>query len=56
MQMIDVHQPTSDGRTVLLSRYTDPDTDTALLLQKLQIPLPDQPSLQVLSAQKTIVK
>lgn len=54
MQMIDVHLPTTDGRTVLLSRYTDPDSDTALLLQKLQIPLPDQPPPRVLPDQTTI--
>jgi hypothetical protein len=39
MQMIDVHLPTTDGRTFLLSRYTEPDQGTALLLRKLIIPL-----------------
>ena len=27
MQMIDVHLPTSDGRTIILSRYTQPKAD-----------------------------
>ena len=41
IQMIDV--PTTDGRTVVLSRYTEPERDQALLLQRLKINLPDQP-------------
>src|SRR5690606_9793218 len=34
MQMIDVHLPTTDGRTILLERYTEPDKATALLLHQ----------------------
>ena len=43
MQMIDVHLPTSDGRTIILSRYTQPETDLQLLLKQLKLELPDQP-------------
>jgi transposase len=43
MQMIDVHLPTADGRTLILSRYTQPDTDLQLLLKQLKLQLPDQP-------------
>ncbi len=25
MQMVDVHLPTTDGRTLILSRYTEPE-------------------------------
>ena len=32
MQMIDVHVPTSDGRELLLTRYTQPDPELKLLL------------------------
>jgi len=42
IQMVDVHLPTTDGRTVLLSRYTEPEMDQAILLQRLKIALPDQ--------------
>jgi hypothetical protein len=42
IQMVDVHLPTTDGRTVILSRYTEPEPDQALLLQRLKISLPDQ--------------
>jgi transposase len=42
MQMLDVHLPTTDGRTVILSRYTHPETDVQLLLQRLKLELPAQ--------------
>jgi hypothetical protein len=32
IQMLDVHLPTTDQRTVVLSRYTHPETDVQLLL------------------------
>jgi transposase len=43
MQMLDVHLPTTDERTVVLSRYTQPGTDVQLLLQRLKLELPPQP-------------
>ena len=43
MQMLDVHLPTTDERTVILSRYTHPETDVQLLLQRLKLELPAQP-------------
>lgn len=42
MQMIDVHLPTTDGRHIVLSRYTEPEADVALLLAQLQLSLPAQ--------------
>jgi hypothetical protein len=41
--MVDVLLPTTDGRTVLLSRYTEPEPDQLLLLRRLQMDLPAQP-------------
>lgn len=41
--LIDIHLPTTDGRTILLQRRTEPDQPTALLLEKLGIQLPKQP-------------
>jgi len=41
--MIDVHLPTTDGREILLSRYTEPDADVELLLNRLDLRLPAQP-------------
>jgi len=43
LQMVDVHLPTTDERTVILSRYTQPETDVQLLLQRLNLELPAQP-------------
>ncbi len=43
MQMIDVHLPTTDGRYIILSRFTQPNKDQMLLLHKLDLTLPSQP-------------
>ena len=43
IQMLDVHFPTTDSRTLILSRYTEPDADQKLLLQRLGLTLPPQP-------------
>jgi hypothetical protein len=43
LQMVDVHLPTTNGRTLILSRYTEPEKDQQLLLQQLHLQLPEQP-------------
>ena len=43
VQMIDVHLPTTDGREVILTRYTQPEADHELLLRQLKLQLPEQP-------------
>lgn len=43
VQMLDVHIPTSDGREVILTRYTQPEQELQLLLEKLKLQLPAQP-------------
>lgn len=43
MQMIDVHLPTTDGRKVIMSRYTQPEPDLQVLIRQLQLSLPAQP-------------
>lgn len=43
MQMIDVHLPTTDGRTLILPRYTQPEQELALLIHQLNLTLPEQP-------------
>ena len=50
MQMIDVHLPTTDGRQLILPRYTEPDKDQRLLLQQLKLRLPPQPPPRISSA------
>jgi hypothetical protein len=37
----------TDGRTVILSRHTEPEIDQAILLQRLKISLPAQPPPRV---------
>src|SRR5438876_5017007 len=51
MQMIDVHIPTSDQRELILSRYTQPEADQKLLLEKLKLELPEQPPPKITTAQ-----
>lgn len=43
IQMIDVHIPTVDGRWLVLPRYTQPEAETRLVLDKLKLALPAQP-------------
>ena len=50
IKMVDVQLPTTDGRTVILSRYTEPEADQAILLQRLKISLPAQSPPRVLVA------
>jgi len=42
VQMIDVHIPTSDGRELQLTRYTQPEHELMLLLDQLKLELPQQ--------------
>ena len=48
IQMVDVHLPTTDGRQVVLSRYTQPETEQKLLLQQLHLKLPAQPPPRIM--------
>jgi transposase len=43
MQMLDVTFPTTDGRRLIMPRYTQPTPQQKLLLHQLQLTLPDQP-------------
>jgi len=43
LQMLDVHFPTTDGRLLVLSRYTQPEADQKILLEQLRLTLPPQP-------------
>jgi hypothetical protein len=47
IQMIDVHLPTTDGRQVILSRYTEPEKDHQHLLQGLKLEPPPQPKPRI---------
>jgi len=43
IQMLDVHFPTTDGRELIFTRYTQPEPDQQLLLAQLSWTLPSQP-------------
>ena len=50
VQMIDLHLPTTDGRELLLTRYTEPEPELKLLLNKLKLDLPAQPPPKITAA------
>jgi transposase len=43
IQMLDVVFPTTDGRRLVMPRYTQPTPEQALILHQLHLSLPDQP-------------
>jgi transposase len=43
LQMLDITFPTTDGRRLVMPRYTQPTPEQKLLLHQLQLTLPDQP-------------
>jgi hypothetical protein len=47
VQMIDVHVPTTDGRELLLTRYTQPEPELQLLISQLKLQLPPQPQPRI---------
>lgn len=55
IQMLDVHFPTTDDRTLISSRYTEPSAEQKLLLQQMNLTLPPQPSPKI-TARGILVK
>ena len=51
VQMIDVHVPTTDGREIILTRYTQPEPELRLLLDKLRLELPPQSPPKISASQ-----
>ena len=51
VQMIDVCVPTTDERELSLTRYTQPEPELKLLLDKLKFTLPAQPPPRISAAQ-----
>jgi hypothetical protein len=52
VQMLDVHFPTTDGRTLILSRYTQLTADQKLLARRLKLDLPPQPPPRITAPEK----
>jgi transposase len=53
VQMIDVRIPTSDERELTLTRYTQPEPELTLLLERLKLTLPAQPPPKITATQAT---
>ena len=51
IQMIDVWLPTVDGRHLIMPRYTQPETDQQLLLDRMKLSLPSQPPPRIRTSQ-----
>ena len=54
VQMLDVHFPTTDGRTLVMSRYTEFNADQKLLVKQLKLDLPPQPHPRITSQQQLL--
>jgi len=50
VQMIDVHLPTTDGREIILNRYTEPEPELRLLIDRMKLDLPAQPPPKIVAA------
>lgn len=49
IQMLDVVLPTTDGRRLIMSRYTQPTKDHQIILNQMKIDLPPQPPPKITS-------
>jgi transposase len=54
VQMIDVHLPTTDGRHVILPRYTQPERELQVILDQMKLNLPEQPPPRITAAGKLV--
>jgi transposase len=54
IQMLDVLFPTSNGRTLILSRYTQPTPDQHVILDGLKLTLPPQPPPRITATGKLV--
>jgi transposase len=50
IQMLEVSFPTTDGRRLIMPRYTEPSPEQALLLHHLNLVLPQQPPPRITTA------
>jgi len=48
IQMVDVRVPTTDGRLLILPRYTQPEKEHLMLLHQMRLQLPAQPAPKII--------
>jgi len=53
IQVLDVCLPTTDGRWLIMPRYTQPEPDQSLLLHQLHLSLPTQPPPRIKAQDET---
>ncbi len=56
MQMLDVHLPTTDGKQIVLTRYTQPEKEHKMLLSQMKLNLPKQPPPKITSNEESVSK
>jgi transposase len=54
IQMLDVHFPTTDDRTFILTRPTELNADQKLLVKQLKLDLPPQPAPRITAAGQVV--
>jgi transposase len=54
IQMLDVSFPTTDGRRLVMPRYTEANPEQALLLHQLNLVLPQQPPPRISTATSSV--
>src|SRR5665811_1583012 len=54
IQMLDVSFPTTDGRRLIMPRYTEPNPEQALLLHHLSLVLPQQPPPRITTSASSV--
>jgi hypothetical protein len=54
VQMLDVQFPTTDGRTLVMSRYTELGAEQKLLVKQLKLDLPPQPPPRITAPAKIL--
>ena len=54
IQMLDVHFPTTDGRTLILRRRTELAADQKLLVRQLKLDLPPQPAPRITAPSEAV--
>ncbi len=56
MQMLDVHLPTTDGKQLVLTRYTQPEKEHKMLISQMKLNLPKQSPPKIIANGETISK
>ena len=51
IQSVDVHVPITDGRELIMPRYTEPEAQQEMILEKLNLQLPKQPPPRIRSGE-----